>query len=129
MNFLQIPRLCQSDKLVAVGGTDISTGKSLPNMVLVSDIPTAEDASVVVTPVSTLIAAATTSADKQAVLTSLGITGSVEEVLTQDSWAQAQLGNQQAIAVQAANQAIAGFAVLTSLLIHPVLIQQIMPQT
>ena len=97
----------QSDKLVAVGGTDISTGKSLPNMVLVSDIPTAEDASVVVTPVSTLIAAATTSADKQAVLTSLGITGSVEEVLTQDSWAQAQLGNQQAIAVQAANQAIA----------------------
>ena len=102
----------QSDKLVAVGGTDISTGKSLPNMVLVSDIPTAEDASVVVTPVSTLIAAATTAADKQAVLTSLGITGSVEDVLTQDSWAQAQLGNQQAIAVQAANQAIA--AVLQS---------------
>ena len=55
----------QSLKLVAIGGTDTSTGKLLPDMVLVSDVPTSGQ--VVVTPLSTIVAAATTLAAKKAV--------------------------------------------------------------
>ena len=100
----------QSLKLVAIGGTDTSTGKLLPDMVLVSDVPTSGQ--VVVTPLSTIVAAATTLAAKTAVLVSLGISGTVGEVLAKDVWALAESGDAAAIKMQTANLAIS--AVLQS---------------
>ena len=97
----------QNLKLVSLGGTDISTGNKLSDLALVSDMPSSLHAAVVVTPISTILSFATTPADKQAVLSALGITGTVEDVLTKDAWALAEKGNEEAIKIQKANQAIA----------------------
>ena len=75
----------QNLKLVSLGGTDISTGNILSDLALVSDMPSSLRAAVVVTPISTILSFATTPADKQAVLSTLGITGTVEDVLTKDA--------------------------------------------
>jgi hypothetical protein len=100
----------QTLKLVSIGGTDTSTGKVLPDMALVSDVPAS--GKVVVTPLSTIVAAATTPEDKKSVLVSLGISGSVEEALAKDVWALAESGDEEAIKMQSANLAIS--AVLQS---------------
>jgi hypothetical protein len=97
-------------KLVSIGGMDTSTGKLLPEMALVSDVPATGE--VVVTPLSTIVAAATTLAAKKAVLVSLGISGTVGEVLAKDTWALAESGDAAAIKMQTANLAIS--AVLQS---------------
>ena len=97
----------QNLKLVSLGGTDISTGNILSDLALVSDMPSSLRAAVVVTPISTILSFATTLADKQAVLSTLGITGTVEDVLTKDAWTLAEEGNEEAIKIQKANQAIA----------------------
>jgi hypothetical protein len=95
----------QTIKLVSIGGTDTSTGKELPDMALVSDVPV--DANPVsITPISTILAAATAPADKKAILTSLGISGSVDDFLKKDVWALAQGGDEEAKNMQRANLAI-----------------------
>jgi hypothetical protein len=62
-----------SSKLISIGGTDTTTNKALPDLALVSDVPTAATASAYITPISTIVAAAATPAAKLEVLTSLGI--------------------------------------------------------
>ena len=99
-------------KFYAIGGTDIVTGKVLENIQLSADLPTKvtvavldeagdpvlnEDGSakeeavfpkVAITPLTTIVAAATTPEAKEAVLESLGLGGvSVQEALTIDPWA------------------------------------------
>ena len=91
-------------KLVSIGGTDTSTGEVLSDMALVSDVPASGQ--VIVTPLSTVVSAATTPAGKAAVLVSLGIKGSVEEALAKDVWALAEAGDAEAIKIQTANLAI-----------------------
>ena len=97
-------------KLVSIGGTDTSTGEVLSDMALVSDVPASGQ--VIVTPLSTVVSAATTPAGKAAVLVSLGISGSFEEALAKDVWALAEAGDVEAIKIQTANLAIS--AVLQS---------------
>jgi len=97
-------------KLVSIGGTDTSTGEALSDMALVSDVPASGQ--VIVTPLSTVVSAATTPAGKAAVLVSLGINGSAEEALAKDVWALAEAGDAEAIKIQTANLAIS--AVLQS---------------
>jgi hypothetical protein len=77
----------------------------LPDIALASDVPTGSNP-VSITPVSTIVAAATTPAAKIAVLASLGITGSVEDFLAKDVWALAQSGDPAAQNIQKANLAI-----------------------
>jgi hypothetical protein len=96
---------CDSLKVVSIGGTDTSTGRVLPDIALVSDVPTGSNP-VSITPVSTIVAAATTPAAKTAVLASLGISGSVEDFLAKDVWALAQSGDAAAQNIQKANLAI-----------------------
>ena len=99
-------------KFYSIGGTDIATGKVLENIQLSADLPTKvsvavldesgqpvlnEDGSakqeevfpkVAITPLTTIVAAATTVEEKEAVLESLGLGGvSVQEALTIDPWA------------------------------------------
>jgi hypothetical protein len=97
-------------KLVSIGGTDTSTGKVLPNIALVSDVPASADTPAAVTPLSTIVAAATTPEAKKAVLTSLGISGSVTDFLKRDVWEEAQNGDAETKAtaanIQRANLAI-----------------------
>ena len=97
-------------KLVSIGGTDTSTGKVLPNIALVSDVPASAETPASVTPLSTIVAAAATPEAKKAVLTSLGISGSVEDFLKRDVWEEAQNGDAETKAtaanIQRANLAI-----------------------
>jgi serralysin len=82
---------CASPKLVAIGGTDTSTGTEIPDLALIADVPQTESASAYITPISTVIALATTADEKEAVLAAFGITGvTPEELLTKDIWADSQ---------------------------------------
>jgi len=96
---------CDRLKVVSIGGTDTSTGRELPDIALVSDVPTGSNP-VSISPVSTIVAAATTPAAKSAVLASLGISGSVEDFLAKDVWALAESGDADAQNIQKANLAI-----------------------
>jgi subtilisin family serine protease len=68
--------------LVALGGTDITTGQTLPNFALFG--PASADAKAILSPVSSLLHVA---ADDQAVLTALGITIAPVDIATTDPWA------------------------------------------
>ena len=63
--------ISSASKLISIGGTDTTTNKALPDLALVSDVPTAATASAYITPISTIIAAAATPAAKVEVLNSL----------------------------------------------------------
>ncbi len=93
-------------KVVSMGGTDIITGKALPDLALVSDVPTDTSQPANVTPLTTVISAATTPEEKAQVLSALGISGSVEELLTSDGWAKAEAGDENAKANQRLNQQV-----------------------
>jgi subtilisin family serine protease len=68
--------------LVAFGGTDITTGQTLPNFAVFG--PASADAKAILSPVSSLLHVA---ADDQAVLTALGITVAPADIATTDPWA------------------------------------------
>jgi serine protease len=93
-------------KVVSMGGLDIKTGKALTDLALVSDVPTDKTQPVNVTPLTTVISAATTPEEKAQVLSAFGISGSVEELLTSDGWAKAESGDENAKANQRINQQI-----------------------
>jgi hypothetical protein len=107
--------ISSSSKLISIGGTDTTTNKSLPDLALVSDVPTAATASAYITPISTIVAAAATPAAKLEVLTSLGISAddlgasaddaaaAVQAFLAKDVWAEAVAGDAVAQAMQTKN--------------------------
>ena len=68
--------------LVALGGTDITTGQTLSNFALFG--PASADAKAILSPVSSLLHVAE---DDQAVLTALGITIAPADIATTDPWA------------------------------------------
>ena len=69
-----------SPKLVSIGGTDTQTGKTLPNLALIADLPSDKSQKISVTPITTVIAAAETAEAKAEVLQGLGISSSLEGV-------------------------------------------------
>ena len=92
-------------KLVAIGGTDTSTGTELPDLALVVDVPATETASAYITPISTIIASAANDTEKTQVLASLGITDlTPEQLLTKDVWSEAQSADSATAAVAQAIQ-------------------------
>jgi serine protease len=93
-------------KVVSKGGIDTMTGKALPGLALVSDVPSDLTKPANVTPLTTVLSVATTPEAKAQVLAALGISGSVEELLTSDGWADAEAGNENAKANQRMNQQI-----------------------
>ncbi len=95
-----------SPKIISIGGTDTKTGKALPNLALMSDLPSDASKSMAVTPITTLVAVAETSAAKAKVLTALGVSGTVEELLTTDNWAEAEAGDASAKELQRKNQQV-----------------------
>ena len=93
--------------IVSIGGTDTQTGKVLPDLALVSEVASAV-ATVAITPLTTVLVSIESDADKTAFLTSLGLTGSAEELLAADGWAEAESGDAGALAAQRVSQQIAG---------------------
>ena len=93
-------------KVVSKGGMDIMTGKALPSLALVSDLPSDLTKPAIVTPLTTVVSVATTPEAKAQVLAALGISGSFEELLTSDGWAEAEVGDENAKANQRVNQQI-----------------------
>ena len=93
-------------KIISIGGTDIQTGKVLPDLVMVSDLPSDLTKPAMVTPISTVLAAAASPEAKSALLAALGIIGTVDDFLASDVWAKAQNGDEKAKAAQRINQQI-----------------------
>ena len=93
-------------KVISKGGTDTKTGKVLPDLALISDVPADITQSANVTPLTTVVASVDTPAAKAAVLTAMGITGSPEDLLTNDGWAAAEAGDENAKANQRLNQQV-----------------------
>jgi hypothetical protein len=91
-------------KVISRGGTDTKTGKALPDLALISDVPADITKSANVTPLTTVVASVDTPEAKAAVLTAMGITGSPEDLLTKDGWAAAEAGDEAAKANQRVNQ-------------------------
>ncbi len=92
-------------KLVAIGGTDTSTGTELPDLALVADVPASETSSAYITPISTIIAAAANETEKTQVLAALGITDlTPEQLLTKDVWSEAQSADSATAAIAQAVQ-------------------------
>jgi len=94
-------------KIIATGGTDTATGKALPNLTLISDVPADPTLPANITPLTTVLSALETEAEKEQALTALGITASPEDLLTTDGWAAAAGGDESAKAMQRVNQQIA----------------------
>jgi uncharacterized membrane protein YgcG len=95
-------------KIISRGGTDTTTGKVLPDLVLVADLPADETKAVALTPLSTVLSSAETEAEKQQVLDTLGLSGTTpEQILTTDSWAGAEANTEADIAIQRVNQQVA----------------------
>lgn len=94
-------------KIIAKGGTDTATGKELPNLTLISDVPADPTFPANVTPLTTVLSALESEADKVQALAAMGITASPEDLLTTDGWAAAEDGDESAKAVQRVNQQIA----------------------
>jgi len=93
-------------KVVSKGGTDTKTGKALPDLALISDLPTDITKPANVTPLTTVVASVDTPEAKAAVLTAMGISGSPEDLLTSDGWAAAEAGDEKAKANQRVNQQV-----------------------
>ena len=95
-----------SPKVVCRGGTDTKTGKALPGLTLISDVPADITKPANVTPLTTVVASVDTPEAKAAVLVAMGISGSLEDLLTNDGWAAAEAGDEESIANQRINQQV-----------------------
>ena len=104
--FIPAPADTSNVQIMTRGGTDTETGVAMPDLMLMADLPTDADASIAVTPISTVVANADTAEDKQAVLTALGITGTVDAFLSKDIWKEAKEGNSTAQSLQSTNAQI-----------------------
>ena len=106
--YFRIPAPADSSsiQIMTRGGTDTETGVVMPDLILMSDLPEDSDADIAITPISSVIASAGTPEDKAAVLTALGINGSVDDFLTTDIWALAESGDTDAQSLQSTNQQI-----------------------
>ena len=75
-------------RVLSIGGTDILTGKELPSLALVADVPADPTQPVAVTPLSTVVSVAE---DPASVLVALGFPETVtpEQITSIDPWALA----------------------------------------
>jgi hypothetical protein len=105
--YFTLPEPEAGGRLVALGGTDISTNTVLSQLALVADLPTDLASAAVISPISSVIAAADSAEAKAAVLTALGIAGTVDEFLAMDIWALAEDQDDDGLRLQRLNQQIA----------------------
>ena len=101
------PEQSDNAQLVALGGTDIMTGVAMTDLALIADLPQDLASPVAISPISSVIASASTVEAKAAVMTALGIEGTVDDFLAQDIWALAESDDETAQRLQAVNQQIA----------------------
>ena len=95
-----------SAKVISKGGTDTKTGKALPDLALISDVPADITKPANVTPLTTVVASVDTPEAKAQVLQAMGIDKTPEELLTTDNWAAAEAGDEAAKAAQRVNQQV-----------------------
>ena len=101
-----VPTAGTAAKVISKGGTDTKTGQALPELALISDVPADLTKSANVTPLTTVVASVATPEAKAAVLIAMGISGSPEDLLTNDGWAAAEGGDETAKANQRVNQQV-----------------------
>ena len=93
-------------KVISKGGTDTKTGKALPDLALISDVPADITKPANVTPLTTVVASVDTPEAKAQVLLAMGIDKTPEELLTTDNWAAAEAGDESAKEAQRVNQQV-----------------------
>jgi hypothetical protein len=84
------------------GGTDGATGADLTGLTLTAEVPSGAT-SVNINGITTVLAAADTPEEKQAILDKLGIDATPEELAATDIWAESESGDATAQAAQRAN--------------------------
>ena len=87
-------------RVIAIGGEDTFTDEELPNFAVISDLPTDPTQFVFVTPITTIVAAASTIEAKTQVLLSLNIDITVQSLLTTPIWENAEEGDSGAKSIQ-----------------------------
>ena len=95
-----------SAKVISKGGTDTKTGKELPDLALISDVPADITKPANVTPLTTVVASVDTPEAKAQVLQAMGIDKTPDELLTTDNWAAAEAGDETANAAERVNQQV-----------------------
>jgi subtilisin family serine protease len=95
-----------TSQIVSRGGRDITTGKRLPNLVLLSDIPSDLKKLASITPLTTVLSSISSAESKAQMLINLGISVSVENLLSSDGWAKAKAADVSAKKQQRINQQV-----------------------
>ena len=94
-------------KIVSRGGTDSQTGKPLPNLVLISDVPEDLTEHANVTALTTVLYWARDDEETARALNAMKVSGGVEALHKSDGWKDAEDGDDIARANQRANQQVA----------------------
>ena len=93
--------------IVSLGGTDISTGKTLTDISFFADLPSDKEKMAFVTPLSSVVALAENTDEKHQIITAYDLNLNPEELVTTQIWEQAKLGHHQSEKILAINQKIA----------------------
>ena len=91
-------------KVVSTGGEDRETGVALSNLALIAEVPADAISLLLVTPITTVLATVSTPDGKVEVLKAMGVSDTPEKIFTQDPWAAAQAGDEEAQSQQRLNQ-------------------------
>lgn len=103
--FWLIPEAIDGEDLqiISTGGVDMATGKSLANLVLISDVPTDASGSLNINAITTLLSVLETPEQKASVLASLGIESTPADLIGTDIWEAAISGDLASLAAQRVN--------------------------
>lgn len=94
-------------RLVALGGTDISTDVVLSELALIANLPADLSSTAIISPLSSVLAGADSDEAKAAVLSAIGFEGTLDEFLAMDIWALAEAQDNNGLRLQRLNQQIA----------------------
>lgn len=93
----------QTARLISQGGTDTATSIELPNHILIAPLDSNTDGFQAVTPLTTLLSAATDGSGRNDILRALGLSSSISDALSLDAWSESQAGSAEAQALQKTN--------------------------
>jgi len=109
LGYFQLPEPVIDDiaRLVALGGTDINTDVVLSELALIADLPADLSSAAIISPLSSVLAGASSAEVKAAILSALGFDGTLDEFLAMDIWALAEAQDNSGLRLQRLNQQIA----------------------
>jgi len=105
-------------QVVAIGGTDITTGQLLPRLTYISPVMADKSLRVSVNALTTMLSAADGANAKEVLLAAMGIEGSPEETLTADDWQLSASGDLNVLSRHRVNRQLGLLQQTVSEIIH-----------